>query len=105
MVMQKDIHPTFYTDTKVICACGTTFTTGSTLKEIHVDICSKCHPFYTGEQKFVDVEGRIDQFKKKMKKAEAERQERIEKIKAKINKEKERQEAPKSLKDMLKGLK
>lgn len=103
--MQKGIHPTYYTDTQVVCACGHSFTTGSTLKEIHVDICSSCHPFYTGEQKFVDVEGRIDTFKKKMKKAESERKARIEKLKAKITKEKERQEAPKSLKDMLKNLK
>jgi len=62
--MKKDIHPKYY-KTKVVCACGNEFETGSTKKELNVEICSKCHPFFTGQQKLVDTEGRIDRFKKK----------------------------------------
>ena len=64
--MKTDIHPTFYTEAKVTCAsCGKTWTTGSTKKELRVDICSNCHPFYTGKQKIVDTGGRVDKFRKK----------------------------------------
>ena len=62
--MKKDIHPK-YVETKVRCGCGNEFTTRSTKKEIHVEICSACHPFYTGKQKFVDTAGRIEKFQKK----------------------------------------
>ena len=62
--MQKDIHPAYH-ETKVTCGCGNSFTTRSTRKELKVDICSACHPFYTGKQKFVDTEGRIERFKNK----------------------------------------
>lgn len=64
--MKKDIHPTYYADAKVICACGNVFTTGSTKKELHVEICSNCHPFYTGKQKLVDTAGRVEKFKKRL---------------------------------------
>jgi large subunit ribosomal protein L31 len=64
--MKKDIHPTYYTDAKVICACGNTWTTGSTRKVIQTDVCSKCHPFFTGEQRIVDTEGQVDRFYKKL---------------------------------------
>lgn len=63
--MKAEIHPTYYNDAQVVCVCGNTFTTGSTLKEIKIDICSECHPFYTGKQKLVDTEGRVEKFKKK----------------------------------------
>ncbi len=62
--MKQDIHPQYF-KTKVKCACGNEFVTGSTVEEIHVDICSKCHPFYTGKQKFVDSAGRIEKFNKR----------------------------------------
>ena len=63
--MKKDIHPKFY-ECKVVCtSCGSEFVTGSTLKEIKVDTCSNCHPFYTGTQKFVTRGGRIEKFKNK----------------------------------------
>ena len=62
--MKKDIHPKYGKDT-VRCACGETFTTGSTRGELTVEICSKCHPFYTGRQKLVDSGGRVDRFKKR----------------------------------------
>jgi len=64
--MKENIHPTYYPDAQVICACGNTWTTGSTSKIIHTDVCSKCHPFYTGEQRIVDTEGQVDRFYKKL---------------------------------------
>jgi large subunit ribosomal protein L31 len=64
--MKENTHPTYYLDAQVICACGNTWTTGSTLKTIHTDVCSKCHPFYTGEQRIVDTEGQVDRFYKKL---------------------------------------
>jgi large subunit ribosomal protein L31 len=64
--MKADIHPTYYTDAKVICACGNTWTTGSTKKVIHTDVCSRCHPFFTGEQRIVDSEGQVDRFYRKL---------------------------------------
>ncbi len=63
--MKEKIHPTYYLDSAVTCVCGHTFKTGSTQKEVRVDICSNCHPFYTGKQKLMDTEGRIDRFRKK----------------------------------------
>jgi large subunit ribosomal protein L31 len=62
--MQKEIHPA-YNEVTAHCACGNTFQTRSTLKEIRVDICSACHPFFTGKQKFVDAAGRVEKFQKR----------------------------------------
>ena len=62
--MKKDIHPN-YQESKVVCACGNTFQTRSVKAEIHVEICSSCHPFFTGKQKLMDTAGRIEKFKKK----------------------------------------
>jgi large subunit ribosomal protein L31 len=64
--MKSNIHPTYYPDAKVICACGNTWTTGSTKKVIHTDVCSRCHPFFTGEQRIVDTEGQVDRFYRKL---------------------------------------
>ena len=66
--MREKIHPTFYTDAQVVCAsCGSKWTTGSTRKSIHVEVCSKCHPFFSGEQaRMLDVEGQVDRFYKKL---------------------------------------
>jgi large subunit ribosomal protein L31 len=66
--MKAEIHPTYYPDARVSCAsCGTTWTTGSTKKELRVDICSNCHPFFTGEgQRILDIEGQVDRFYKKL---------------------------------------
>ena len=61
--MKAEIHPTFYPDAKVTCACGHIYTIGSTKKEISVEICSHCHPFYTGVEKIVDTAGRVEKFK------------------------------------------
>jgi large subunit ribosomal protein L31 len=62
--MREDIHPKYY-QAQVVCNCGNTFTVGSTKPEIHVEICSNCHPFYTGQQKAVQAKGRVDRFNKR----------------------------------------
>ena len=79
--MKAEIHPTFYPDAQVTCAsCGKTWTTGSTKKELRVDICSNCHPFYTGEaSRLLDIEGQVDRFYKKL----SVRQQYVEQQKAK----------------------
>jgi len=63
--MKNDIHPQYYPKAKVSCTCGNTFTVGSTKSEIKVEICSACHPFFTGEMKYVDIGGRVKRFEKK----------------------------------------
>jgi len=63
--MKEKIHPTYYQDAKAICSCGNTFTIGSTKKEIKVELCSKCHPFFTGEQRVVDTAGRVERFRRR----------------------------------------
>jgi large subunit ribosomal protein L31 len=65
--MKEKIHPKYYDNAKVTCLCGNTFTIGSTKAEIRVEVCSKCHPFYTGEQRIVDSMGRVERFKKRYK--------------------------------------
>jgi large subunit ribosomal protein L31 len=64
--MKAGIHPTYYPNATVICACGNTWHTGSTVEVIHTDICSKCHPLFTGEQRIVDTEGQVDRFYRKL---------------------------------------
>jgi large subunit ribosomal protein L31 len=76
--MKEDIHPTYYPDAKVVCACGNTWHTGATVEVIQTDVCSECHPFYTGEQRIVDTEGQVDRFYKRLQ----ARQEFIEERKA-----------------------
>lgn len=98
--MKKDIHPKYYPNARVICACGNTFITGSTLPEIRVELCFKCHPFFTGQQKFVDVKGKIEKFKeRRAKAAEIKAKLKVKKEKAK----KEEEYRPKTLKEMLMG--
>lgn len=102
-VMKQDIHPKWYPEAKVVCACGNTFTTGSTKEEIRVEVCSACHPFFTGQQKFVDTLGRVEKFQKKqsvatqapgMNKRKIRLQKKIEEARLEDLK-------PKSLKEML----
>ncbi len=85
--MKKDIHPKYYPDAKVTCACGNTFSVGSTLPEIHVEICSMCHPFYTGKQKLVDTARRVEKFQerlaKKAKTASSPKGKKAKKVQAK----------------------
>ncbi len=63
--MKKEGHPNYFTEAQVNCVCGNKFKTGSTVKEVTVDICYSCHPFYTGKQKLIDVEGRVERFQKR----------------------------------------
>ena len=70
--MKKDIHPEYYPEAKVTCACGNTFIVGSTQPELKVEICSACHPFYTGKQKLMDTARRVDKFKKNWRKKRGE---------------------------------
>jgi large subunit ribosomal protein L31 len=67
--MKQKLHPNYFDECKVVCTCGNTFVTGSTKKEIKVEICSNCHPFFTGQSKFVDAKGRIDRFEERRAKA------------------------------------
>jgi len=67
--MKKDIHPRYYPNAKAKCACGATFCVGSTKPEIQIEICSQCHPFYTGKEKLIDVAGRVEKFKARREKA------------------------------------
>jgi len=71
--MKKEIHPKYFPKAKVKCACGNSFTVGSTVPEINVEICSKCHPFYTGKDKIIDTAGRVERFKKRLQKTSAKR--------------------------------
>ena len=63
--MKADIHPTYYPNATVTCSCGKTYTTGSTKPSLHVEICKECHPFFTGEQRIVDTEGRVERFNRR----------------------------------------
>ncbi len=63
--MKEKIHPKYYPDAQVVCACGNVFTTGSTRKQLRVELCSKCHPFFTGERKIIDTAGRVERFKQR----------------------------------------
>ncbi len=63
--MKDKIHPKYYHDAKATCACGNTFSTGATKPALRVEVCSKCHPFYTGEQRIVDTAGRVERFKRR----------------------------------------
>ena len=63
--MKEKIHPEYHTDATVTCSCGHTFTTGSTKKELKVEVCSNCHPFFTGERRMLDTTGRVERFKKR----------------------------------------
>jgi len=92
--MKKEIHPKYHKTAKVICACGNEFETGSTLKEIKTELCSMCHPFYTGKQKLVDSARRVEKFQNKLKASKevakgkkGKKLKRAEQAKAKADKE------------------
>lgn len=100
--MKTNIHPQWYPDAQVVCACGNTFTIGSTKQTIRVEICSKCHPFFTGEMKYVDTMGRVDRFQQKQKIAQTQKVQLEAKRKKKLEKQ-EQIRSPKSLREMLLG--
>ena len=99
--MKANIHPQYFENAQVICACGNKFTTGSTLEVIHVELCNKCHPFYTGEQRFVDSASRIQKFQDKQNIA---KQYLTKKVK-KQEEQKAKDTAPKTLREMLMAIK
>jgi len=68
--MKTDIHPTWYPDAQVTCSCGATFTVGATQETIRTDVCSSCHPFFTGEQRIVDSEGQVERFMRRLERRE-----------------------------------
>lgn len=93
--MKKDIHPNYSNDCKVTCSCGNSFTTGSVKDELNTEICSACHPFYSGEHKLVDTAGRLEKYEAKMAKvkAAAELHAKTKEEKAKRKAKAEKQEA------------
>lgn len=91
--MKASIHPVYYPDAVVACACGNIFTTGSTKQEIKVEVCSACHPFYTGQARFIDTQGRVERFQQKQAKSAV--------YKKKAKKVSQAEETPMSLKEML----
>lgn len=95
--MKANVHPQYFESAQVTCACGNKFTTGSTSESIRVELCSKCHPFYTGEQRFVDSASRIEKFQKKQEVAKVHQA----KVVAKKDEQKKKDDAPKTLREML----
>ena len=77
--MKDSIHPQYHSKAKIVCACGNIFETGSTVPEMHVEICSNCHPFYTGKQNLIDTAGTIDKFRKKASKSHELKSKRVTK--------------------------
>lgn len=94
--MKANIHPQYFDDAKISCVCGNSFTTGATVPEIHVDVCSKCHPFFTGEMKYVDTMGKVEKFQKAQKKAQE-----IKTKKQEVIRQRQERKRPESLREML----
>ncbi len=88
--MKKDIHPKYNNKAKVICACGNSFETGSTEDELKTELCSACHPFYTGKQKLVDTARRVEKFQEKMSKKDTNRRGKTAKRAAKAKKKEDK---------------
>lgn len=99
--MKQGIHPNWNPQAQIICACGNTFTAGSTIDRIKVDICSNCHPLYTGAQRLVDTLGQVDRFIKKAEISKAKMEERKKIMEARQNKIVEKKKDKPSLKDLL----
>jgi large subunit ribosomal protein L31 len=99
--MKANIHPQYFDQAQVVCVCGNKFTTGSTQPKIQIELCNKCHPFYTGEQKFVDRGSRIQNF---VKKQEAAKEYKAT-VTKKVEEKKKAESGPKSLREMLMGVK
>lgn len=97
--MKDKIHPKYYPQCKVTCTCGNTFTTGSTKPEIGVEICHKCHPFFTGEMRFVDTQGRVEKFQAKQ--AAAKALGYIKKKDRQAAKARKENQKPRTIKEML----
>ncbi len=96
--MKQNIHPTYFTNAQVICSCGNSFTTGSTKQHITVEVCHKCHPYFTGEHRFLDARGRVEEFQRKQKQAQAFKQTAVTK---KTKKGEQKEKETKSLRELL----
>lgn len=104
--MKAKIHPKWYPKAKIVCACGSSFETGATQEEIQVEVCSSCHPFYTGQMKYVDTAGRVDAFKEKQARAKKKVLSKTEKRKLKRERRiKEELEKPDTLEELRKETK
>lgn len=101
--MKANVHPPWFPQARVTCSCGQTFTVGSTKPEILVEICSACHPLFTGEMKYVDTAGRVEKFQAKQQAVNPQKliKKKQRKILKKLEEEKKEKERPKSLKEML----
>ena len=99
--MKADVHPQYFDNAQVICACGNRFNVGSTKEIIHIELCNKCHPFYTGEQRFVDSASRIQKFQDKQKAAQEHTAKKVKKVEDK----KQKDTSPKTLREMLMSIK
>ena len=99
--MKVNIHPKWYPEARVTCTCGNTFVAGSTVPQIHVEVCSHCHPFYTGEARFVDIKGRVERFReiqaRKRSQQLSKKEKRVLKKQKKVEEERKR---PGSLKEV-----
>lgn len=93
--MKQSIHPQYFDDAKVTCVCGNSFTTGATVAQINVEICNKCHPFFTGEMKFIDTMGRVERFQKRQEAANTIKKEKVQK-----GEQKQEKRRPESLREM-----
>lgn len=99
--MKAQIHPQWFEDAQITCACGNVFTTGATRPTMEVDICSACHPFYTGQMKYIDTAGRVDAFKNRMQRAQTTVLSKADKRKAKREQRLQREsQAPESLSEL-----
>ncbi len=99
--MKANIHPQWFPEAKVVCACGETYVTGSTVESIRVEICSKCHPFFTGKQKFVDTLGQVERFQKKTEESKVKQKEIKQILQHRAAKVAEEKKEKPSLKDLL----
>ena len=99
--MKANIHPQWYPEATVTCACGNSFVTGSTVPAIRVELCSACHPFFTGQQKFVDTLGQVDRFIKKTESSKVKQDERKKILEARKSKVEEKKKDRPTLKDLL----
>lgn len=104
--MKAQLHPTWYSETVVTCACGNKFTTGATVEKLQVEVCYNCHPFYTGQMKYVDTAGRVDAFMAKMGKVKDQRISKTEKRRLKHEKKIQKElERPDTLAELRKQVK
>ena len=104
--MKAKIHPTWYPEAKVTCACGNVFTVGATFPELSVEVCAKCHPFYTGQMKYVDTAGRVEAFKNRQAGANVKKVSKTEKRKIKKQKQLlEEMQRPETLSELRKEIK